>query len=127
MGAPTFKKKWGISCNDLAEQEGVTPEAIRMRVKNYGTPFQRRKSETKFEKKYGKTLGQIALDLGLHPQTIARREHLFGDVYREPTIKNGVAGKVLNDRGEHWWENSKMGYFKTTSTFMPQHDKGKDE
>ena len=27
-----FKQTWGYSCNQLAEMEGVTPEAIRMRV-----------------------------------------------------------------------------------------------
>ena len=122
-----FKERWGYTCNQLAEMEGVTPEAIRMRVKKFGTPFKRRAKPTKFEKKYGKTLGQIALDLGIHPQTVARRESIYGDVYYEgefarPTIR----GKILNSRGEHWTENTKLGYFKVKSTYMEQYDEKKE-
>jgi len=89
-----FEKKWGIRCNDIADAEGVTPEAIRMRVKNFGNPWQRAKNPSKFEKKYGKTILQIAEELGVHPVTIARRENIFGDVYhvtpqrRDGTIKD---------------------------------------
>ena len=113
-----FKADWGISCKDLAHIEGVTCEAIRMRVLNYGTPFQRRAKPTKFEKKYGKTLYVLAFELDLHPQTVARREHLYGDVHYQPQWHNGVAGKILNDRGEHWSENPKMFNIKEASTHM---------
>ena len=118
-----FKEKWGYSCNDLAMMEGVTPEAIRMRVRNFGTPFQRRKKPTMFEVKYGKTIGEISLELGLHPVTIARRERMYGDAYyksrwERPTLR----GAILNDRGEHWTENTKMGYCKIESTYMDQYN-----
>lgn len=105
-----FEKKWGISCNTLAEMEGVTPEAIRMRVKKFGTPFQRRKNKTKFEEKYGKTIIQLAEELNLHPVTLCRREYLYNDVYYVCKKQNGEPftntnqGKVLNDRNEHWSE-----------------------
>jgi len=41
-----FESQWGISANELAQQDGVTPEAIRMRVHLYGSPFQRRAKPT---------------------------------------------------------------------------------
>lgn len=118
-----FKEKWGISCKELAELEGVTCEAIRMRVRNFGTPFQRRGKPTKFEIKYGKTLGELALELGIHPITLARREYLYGDVYYTPYEKPQLQGKILNDRGEHWTENTKMSYVKIAPTYMEQHEK----
>ena len=117
-----FEKTWGIRCNDLAEMEGVTPEAIRMRVRNFGTPFKRRKKTTKWEKKYGKTIYQLALDRQLHPQTLARREHLFGDIDHVTVYNHPNAGQVLNDEGLHWTENPKMFYIRPESTFMPQYD-----
>ena len=121
-----FKERWGYSCNQLAEMEGVTPEAIRMRVRNYGTPFQRRKKQTQFERKYGKTLGQIALELGLHPATVARRDRVYGDAYAESKWKRpSLRGRILNERGEHWTENRKMGYVKVASTYMDQYNENK--
>ena len=123
MKRTNFKEKWGISCNELAEREGVTPEAIRMRVINYGTPFQRRCKLTSFEKKYGKTLGEVALELGLHPMTVARRDRIYNDAYYDskcprPTLR----GAILNERGEHWTENSKMAYVRVASTYMDEYD-----
>ncbi len=126
MNRIDFKEKWGISCNELAQQEGTTPEAIRMRVRNFGTPFQRRKKPTKFEVKYGKTLGEIALELGLHPATVARRHNLYGDAYAESKWKRPtLRGAILNERGEHWTVNSKFGYCKVASTYMDQYDENK--
>tara|TARA_B100000963_G_C22555858_1_gene638981 strand:+ start:434 stop:871 length:438 start_codon:yes stop_codon:yes gene_type:complete len=111
-----FKKKWGIRCNDIAEAEGVTPEAIRMRVKLFGNPWQRAKKPSKFEKKYGKTILQIAQELGVHPVTIARRENLYGDVYHvSPQKKDGTVkhtwNKGINLSGKHWSENPKSGFY----------------
>lgn len=121
-----FEKKWGMRCNDIADAEETTPEAIRMRVKRFGNPWQRRAKETMFEEKYGKTLGQLALDMGIHPVTIARREKLYGDVYYEtPYSKPAIRGKIINERGEHWTENSKMHYVRIASTYMDQHEKSK--
>lgn len=126
MSRIDFKEKWGISCNELAEQEGTTPEAIRMRVRNFGTPWQRRKKQTKFEIKYGKTLGELALELGIHPQTVARRDRLHGDAYYEgPHARPSIRGKILNERGEHWTVNSKFGYCKVASTYMDQYHENK--
>ena len=125
MSKIDFKKRWGIKCNELAEAEGVTPEAIRMRVKNFGTPWQRAKKPTKFEKKYGKTIKEIALELNIHPVTVARREYLYGDVYYSKFSKPKAQGKILNDRGLHWSENPKSGYygdFRGRSWMMEDHE-----
>ena len=120
-----FKEKWGIACNELAEMEGVTPEAIRMRVRNFGTPWQRRGKPTKWETKYGKTIAQLALERNLHPQTLARREYLHGDIDKETLYNHPNAGQVLNERGEHWTVNSKMYYIKHAPTYMHQYNENK--
>lgn len=117
-----FKKQWGYHCDDIAEMEGVTPEAIRMRVIKFGTPWQRRNKPTKFELKYGKTLGQMALELNLHPQTLARRERLHGDAYYEPKVGSGLRGRIMNERGEHWTENPKCHDIRIESTYMDQYN-----
>jgi len=125
MARRNFKATWGISCNDIAEAENVTPEAIRMRVRNFGTPWQRRRKETKFEAKYGKTLAQIALELDLHPQTIARREEQYNNAYHKPMNHNGIGGSILNEQGYHWTVNPKMYNIREASTFMEEYDENK--
>ena len=116
-----FEATWGIHCNELAEMEGVTPEAIRMRVRNFGSPWKRRGKPTKWETKYGKTIAELALERNLHPQTLARREYLFGDIDRETLYDHPNAGQILNDRGQHWTENPKMYYIKHESTYMDRY------
>ena len=125
MARRDFKATWGISCNALAELENVSPEAIRMRVRNFGTPFQRRAKKTKFEEKYNKTLAEIAHELNLHPQTIARREDVYGNAYHKPQWHNGIGGMILNDRGLHWSENPKMFSIREEPTYMEQYDENK--
>jgi hypothetical protein len=121
----SFEKRWGMRCNEIAEMEETTPEAIRMRVKRFGSPWQRRGKLTKFEEKYGKTLAQLALDLNVHPHTISRREDLYGDVYFESKYGHGLRGKIMNDRGEHWTENKHLPHFRLKSTYMDQYDENK--
>ena len=38
-----FQSKSGYLAQDLAESEGITCDALHMRVRNYGSPFQRAK------------------------------------------------------------------------------------
>ena len=45
-----FEHKWGISAPELAKIEGVTPDAIHMRVHRFGSPFIRRGKESFWEK-----------------------------------------------------------------------------
>ena len=79
-----FEKKWGIHVNDLAEQECVLPEAIFMRVRNYGSPWQRKAKPTPIERKYGKTVGEIAHETNQHPVTVQTNFRERGDAYWEP-------------------------------------------
>jgi len=80
-----FQRDWGIHRNDFAEQECVTPDAITMRLRAYGTPWQRRKSPTKFEVRYGRTLYEIAEERDLHPQTIIYHHNEYGDAFYSNT------------------------------------------
>ena len=111
-----FEHKWGISAIELAKLEGVTPDAIHMRVMRFGNPFQRRKQETFYEKKYGKTIMAIAKELGIHPITCAQRENKYGDVYHEPEAPIGKWNRGKQRAAKHWTEGrttrSLATYFK---------------
>lgn len=111
-----FEHKWGISAIELAKLESVTPDAIHMRVMRFGNPFQRRKQETFYEKKYGKTISAIAKELGLHPITCANRENKYGDVYHEPDAFIGKYQRGRQKAAKHWSESrtsrSLATYFK---------------
>ena len=111
-----FEHKWGISAIELAKLESVTPDAIHMRVMRFGNPFQRRNKETFYEKKYGKTVMAIAMELGLHPITVANRENKYGDVYHEPEAFIGKYQRGKQTAPKHWTESrttrSLATYFK---------------
>jgi hypothetical protein len=79
-----FEKKWKIHVRELADAEGVSEEAIYMRVYNYGTPFQRRAEPTMLERAYGKTMGEIAHETGQHPVTVMTNHREKGDAYWQP-------------------------------------------
>lgn len=68
-----FYKKWGITAEDLANQEGVTVDAIHMRIMHYGTPWQRRGKPSIYEIVYGKTCEELCRLANLSPQTIRSR------------------------------------------------------
>jgi hypothetical protein len=106
-----FEHKWGINAIRLAELEEVTPDAIHMRVQLYGTPFQRRAKPTLWENKYGKTLGQMALETGLHPITLANKHYKFGDVYAE-TDQRFARGK--HTKVDWWLEQKYKRMIKST-------------
>ena len=114
-----FSEQWGITARELAEQEGVTIDAIHMRVHKFGTPFQRRSYPTIAEVMTGKTALQLAAELNLHPITIAERLRYFGDhTYDNPEHKRGKG-----TRGKTWakvhWTESYPGM--AHSWLMPQH------
>ena len=86
-----FELKWGMTSQDLAQAEGVTPDALHMRVRNYGTVWQRAKTPNRYERKYGKTQMEIAQERGLSFNTIMFYEdHKGGAYYAEgnPNLKN---------------------------------------
>ncbi len=114
-----FEKSWGIHIDDLARAEDVTVDAIRMRVMKWGNPFQRRAKPSKYEKKYGKTQAQIALDLGIHPITVACREQKFGNVYYESNITTTRWNfkKTINEDQVHWTQGGSWK-FTLKSTYF---------
>lgn len=69
-----FQSKWGIHAVDLAEAEGVSPDAIHMRVYLWGSPYQRRAKPTKWEREYGMSLTELCEHYDLSPWTIAKRQ-----------------------------------------------------
>lgn len=101
----TFLSKWGIAAHDLADVENTTTTAIHMRVMRFGTPFQRRAKISPWEKKYGKTLGEIALELDLHPVTVDMRERVYGTAYCDHMMSDqGGWNKGRKRIEENWWE-----------------------
>ena len=76
-----FERTYGFHINDFAAAESVTPEAIRMRIKNFGSIYQRRKIPTKYERMYGRTLFEIAEERNLHPVTIESHQKKYKDAY----------------------------------------------
>jgi len=96
-----FEQKWGIDAVQLAKLEGVGPATIHMRVLNYGTPFQRRAKTTMWEDVYGKTLGEIAIEEGLHPVTCANKHYTLGSCYAK-TDQRFARGKLTK---EDWTKN----------------------
>jgi hypothetical protein len=88
-----FERKWGMHISDIAAAEGLTPDAIRMRVHNFGTPYQRRKRPTLIEIMTGKTRYELARELDAHPLTVLNRLKEFGDHTR---ISNDNYGHRLH-------------------------------
>jgi len=127
-----FEYKWGISAPALARLEGVEGATIHMRVMNYGTPFQRRAKPTIWENKYGKTMGQLALDIGIHPITVAHREALYGSPYVTPekTMTDSKTGEKIypgqwnlnRPQSATHWTQTKKWQTATKSTFFKLED-----
>ncbi len=103
-----FYRKWGITAHELAAEEGVTPDAIHMRVLNYGNPFQRKKLPTLCELMTGKTAIELAQEINLTPITIYERIKKYGDPYYEADLPGPIAQRGLQ-RGEKHWTQTKMG------------------
>lgn len=104
-----FYQKWGILAHDLAKEEGVTPDAIHMRVLNYGTPFQRKKAPTMCEAMTGKTAIQVAHELNITPVSVYERLKNYGDAYYESEHGVGVALRGTTRAEKHWSETYQAG------------------
>lgn len=112
-----FSETWGVHAHELAEQEGLQPDAIHMRVHKFGNPFQRRKNPTKVEKLTGRTLADWADELNLHPLTIIERMKKHGDP-RYQSDDGGRGGRHQR-RAEVAWQDS--GKYRNKEWLMPQH------
>jgi hypothetical protein len=99
-----FELKWGLHARDLAAAECVSVDAIHMRVRNFGTPFQRRSRPTKCETITGRTLGQWAKSLNMHPVSIYLRLTKHGDPRRESPGGQGRSQAHTRRAPIHWSE-----------------------
>jgi len=61
-----FEETYGVHCGEFAAAEGVSPEAIRMRLKHFGTPFKRRAKPTTCEIITGHSTRYLSKVLGIH-------------------------------------------------------------
>lgn len=105
----SFFKKWGLLAHDLAKEEGVTTDAIHMRVLNYGTPFQRKKLPTMCEVMTGKTSIQIAHELNITPISVYERLRKVGDAYYETEHAAAAANRGKQTAEHHWTETNQGG------------------
>lgn len=114
-----FEKEWGIARRDLAEQEMCTPDAISMRVRNFGNPWQRRAKPTHYEKKYARTLYEIAEERNLHPITVIGHEKRYNNIwYYNPDHHNtGVSRMPYN--GVHWRYKLQGNVYKSWANQYP--------
>ena len=99
-----FKDKWGVLAHELAEQDGVTTDAIHMRVMKFGTPWQRKSKPTKWERMYAKNMYELAHEFGIHPTSVALRHYRLGNIYATPVTATPDT-QVIN-----WLEVNKWRY-----------------
>ena len=111
-----FSRKWGIHVLELAEAEGKTPEAIYSRVTRFGSPFMRRAKPSGIEKYYGKTQYELAIELGMHPLTLAMKHRLDGSVYHKQPGTDRAKGWTTTN---YSWKNNPK--FTAKPWLMPQH------
>ena len=106
----SFESKWGVTSQELAKSEGITTDALHMRVRNYGTPYQRAAKPDKFERRYGKTQYEIAVERGLSFTTIMFYENEKGGAYwaeDNPNFQNRkrnlyCRGRNTRRRNQFW-------------------------
>ncbi len=99
-----FERKWGMEAAELARQENVSTPAIHMRVRNYGTPFQRAKRPDRYERKYGKTQLELAQETGLSYNTIMFYENEKGGVFQD--WNHNYKNRKGNISPETQWSNT---------------------
>ena len=109
-----FEKRWGETARDIAIRENVKIQTIHMRVRNYGTPYQRRAKPTLCETLYGKTQKEIALELGLHPMTIKKRL----DEHKNAYYESPMTGKKSSSHTD-WLKDARWG--NQQRWCMPEH------
>ena len=105
-----FEERWGEPAHAIAKREDVTTTTIHMRVRNYGSPYQRATKPTISEKICGKTNDMLSRELNLHQVSVQQRLYKYknpyityvGSVAKEfPNHKSFVARKVIWLMPEH--------------------------
>ena len=118
-GKTHFEYTWGIHSKELAKRDCVTPEALHMRVKLFGTPFQRLPQPSICELMYNKTNIELAREVGMHPTALLTRLNNSGSAYYE---SNYMHNQGKHFRGVDWkttkWANKPQGWLAPEH---PQH------
>ncbi len=104
-----FFEKWGITANDLAKEEGVTPDAIQMRVMKFGNPFQRKRAPTICEVMTGKTSIELGHELNVTPISVSERLRNYGDAYYEANMAGPNATRGTHRAEKHWSQTKHAG------------------
>jgi hypothetical protein len=104
-----FSEKWGILSKDLAFEEGTTTAAIHMRVRNFGNPFQRKKSPTICEVMTGRTAIDLAHELNVTPCTISQRIKDYGNPYYDSGLPQGLYNRGVTRADVHWSKTKQGG------------------
>ena len=118
-----FELKWGEPAYKIAEREDVATTTIHMRVRNYGTPYQRKAKPSHYEAKYGKTLVEICKELYIHPNALVQREETKGTVYCEDILKSvGTYRNRKVEKYKHTMHWTKLPHFAGDRYWlMPEH------
>ena len=74
----TFEDKWGVDLHEFAHEEGVSDVAIRMRIHNFNSPFQRTGRPNSLEANWGLTITEIAKREGINTFTVRSRVSKYG-------------------------------------------------
>jgi|TARA_R110001606_G_scaffold296856_2_gene444630 hypothetical protein len=93
-GITSFEHKWGYHVKELAESELIKPEALHMRVRNFGSPFQRKPKPSYCELMYGKTIREKAEELNIHPTALDQRLRLRGTAYHTSAYQHMLGRKL---------------------------------
>lgn len=119
-----FQSRYGIRRDELGAQEDVSAMTITMRLRNFGTPYQRRKLPTRYERKYARTLYEIAEERGLHPSTVEAYENKHGNAYyTNPRYARSKHQTIASNAVPHW-RDAVMGgkYWGLQCTWLhPEH------
>tara|TARA_R110000803_G_scaffold24966_5_gene59845 strand:- start:1709 stop:2185 length:477 start_codon:yes stop_codon:yes gene_type:complete len=76
-----FELKWGEPAYAIAQREDLTTASIHMRVRNYGTPYQRRCEENLCESLTGRTQQELSDELKIHPVSVQQRITKYNNPY----------------------------------------------
>ena len=124
-----FYRTHGFHILDIADAESVTPEAIRMRLRNFGTMYQRRMKPTKFERMYGRTLFEIAEERNLHPITIESHQKTHGDAYYTNPLRHWHTGRNYGANGTPVWREAVQDgrYWRKQNPWLHPHHPDYDD
>tara|TARA_R100001460_G_scaffold98262_1_gene141030 strand:+ start:4017 stop:4466 length:450 start_codon:yes stop_codon:yes gene_type:complete len=117
-----FEQRWGEPAYKIAQREDVSITSIHMRVRNYGSPYQRKAKPSLAEELTGKTFYELGIEYEMHPFTAYQRLTKYGKVDCEAEMTDNFtktkSGHPLWNDGS-WKTDSK--YTRERPWLMPEH------